>query len=606
MTSPAAPSSAEALGLGGADSVSEGSATPRGRRWVQVLRWLFLAEVLATLLDIALGPWSVIGFEEGRNARAAMQLACGHADRLFALQYRDFCGGCTALAVVGAPLMRMMGATVAVWKLVPAGFHLALVGALGAVAVRAGRAREAGWALAVMIASPWALRELALTGWGNHAEVRVFLVGAVALLIGQRSRAWTNAAAGVVTGLAIWFAHIAMHAVPGILLLVALRKRKGLLFFLGVPLGLVPWALYLRARPTALAGAHQLWKPSELASLDALAAYLTGPLHPATLWPATGFPALDAALAVSVCAMVGLAVAGIVAGLRARSVLAGAVALSLCGFVAALVVRPDLWSDVPHAPGFSAFHLRYRAVVWPWLALGATLAARHLPPRTMWVAIPFLALGTGARALSWRTGPGPTLEAPVWSAPGRPDATVPEGHPPRRNPWSLDRMQDIEAAAVFLEQSPEPLPSCTIDHQGELGRRIGLYVRRGGSPILPQLPALSPAVVQGVAWGLTAAAGRHPERPIGSLPEAWQSAVETAHGRLIDTDPETPNSPGDCLREADLAWDHATQAGRVAASAPPPSPPPACPDEAGWTHALIQVSAERGRCPLGAGWPECG
>ena len=605
MTAPPPPPTAETARLGGPALATTEAPSPTAPAWSRWLWGLLLVELVASLADIALGPWSVIGFEEGRNARAAMQLACGHADRLFDLQYRDFCGGCTGIAVVAAPVLRLLGATVAVWKLVPAAFHLGLVGAVAAVAARGGHARSALWAVAVLVASPWALRELALTGWGNHAEVRMLLLAAVALLLSDRHRVSTSLAAGLLTGLAIWFAHIAMHAVPALLLLAFLRRRRGAFFLLGVPVGLIPWALYLRARPTALAGARELWTPSALANPTDLASYLLGPLQPATLWPPTGSPVFDGMLAGSVWAIVGLAVVGTVAGVRARSRRAAVVALALGGFVAALALRPDLWADVPHAPGHSAFHLRYRAVLWPWLALGVGLAARHLPRRALLAAIPFLVLGVGARLHAWGQGPGPTLAASVWSAPGRPDATVPEGQPFRRNPWSLDRFQDIQAAAEFLTGHADPLPACTADHQGELGRRIGLHVRRGGSPSAAQLPAPDTAIVQGIAWGWTAPAGKHPQRAHGSLPPSWTTAVQTARGRLQDSDPQAPDSPGDCLREAAQAWDQATKSGRIAASSPAPTPPPSCTDPSAWSRALGVVSAERGRCPLAAGWPSC-
>ena len=116
--------------------------------------WLPLAllvEGVLTLVDIGWGPWSVVGFEEGRNARAALKLACGHADRLLDLQYRDFCGGCTADAVLAAPLLRHIGDAVWVWKLVPAGFHLLLVAAVGAL-VRVAGPRQASSAGVLAVA----------------------------------------------------------------------------------------------------------------------------------------------------------------------------------------------------------------------------------------------------------------------------------------------------------------------------------------------------------------------------------------------------------------------------------------------------------------------
>ena len=62
---------------------------------------------------------------------------------LWALQYRSFCGGCTAEAVLAVPLFRALGPTVLAWKLVPVAFHLGVTLLGTAVARLAGGWRPA-------------------------------------------------------------------------------------------------------------------------------------------------------------------------------------------------------------------------------------------------------------------------------------------------------------------------------------------------------------------------------------------------------------------------------------------------------------------------------
>ena len=566
---------------------------------------LLLAEVCATLLDIGLGPWSVVGFEEGRNARAALQVACGHVDRLWELQYRDFCGGCTGVALVGAPLLRLLGDHVAVWKLVPAAFHLGLVAVVAGLLRRHSGPFAGAVAVAVFAAAPPALRELSLTGWGNHSEVRVLVFAAAALLL-LPNRSWPSSlAAGTVTGLALWFAHIAAFALPALGMLAARRGRAGVAFAAGVPIGLVPLVLYAWSRPTSIAGTRQLWGTVGLADPGAWLVYLTGPLHGGVLWPMSDTPLTGMVPAVAFGLAVAAAAAGIAWSTTRRSPLGAFSLVAAVGFGAATFLRPDLWADVPTDPGFSAFHVRYRAVLWPLVPIGLGLLATGRPRLTAALAAPLLILGMGHRVVAWTGGPGPSLVSSVWHAPGRPDATVPSGQPVRRNPWSLDRAVDISAATTFLTGSVEPLPACRTDHAGELGRRIGLHVRRGRSPDPDLLPSIEPDVVAGVAWGLTAPAGRLPERTPGRLPGPWAAAVEQAVQRLHPAPHAAPDTIGTCQGLADIAWSRATEAGTRRATAAPPGPPTGCTDPERWKEALAIVSLERRTCPLAPGWPSC-
>ena len=93
----------------------------RGRSMAaRVALCLVLVELLSTIGDLLLGPWARTHWEELFNARAGVQFACGHLDRAWEMQYRTFCGGCTAEGVLAVPLYVLLGPTVLAWKAVPA------------------------------------------------------------------------------------------------------------------------------------------------------------------------------------------------------------------------------------------------------------------------------------------------------------------------------------------------------------------------------------------------------------------------------------------------------------------------------------------------------
>lgn len=537
-----------------------------------------VVEALGLWLDVRLGPWTTVGFEEGRNARAALQLACGHTDALSALQYRDFCGGCTGVALLGAPVLQLAGPTVGAWKLVPAGLHLWMGGALAAVAgVGPGSARRRALAVAaawgLLWATPWALRDLALTGWGNHAESRALTWLAVAVLAAG-SRRGSGLLGGILTGLSIWFAHISMHAVPALAVLALRGQRgRGAAWALGTGLGLLPWAAYLRAQPSAQAGAAAMWGTGALASLADGARFFLEPLRPGVLWPSTQNTAIDAFLAGFVWLAAGVAAAGVLWSRRETPKPALAVGLCVLGYLAAVMVRADLWADVPALSGYSPFHLRYRVVLWPPLVVGAALAVRHRP-RVGLALLPLCVVGLVGRGVAWSGGPAPLWSAALGGVPGRPDATVPEGQPERRRPWGLDRPQDVAAAAAFVAAHTDAWDACRADHIGEWGRRAALLARRGQVPELPSPDTLTAldrhALSHGLAWG-TSQSG--PTASLAHLPPAWQAPTLVALYSQPDADPSTlPHSDaGICARAARVAWETATKEGRHRPAAPAPS-----------------------------------
>jgi hypothetical protein len=234
---------------------------------------LLLAEALATAMDLAWGAGRHLYLEELYNWRAGLLLACGHWESVWALQYRPFCGGCTAEAVVAAPLLRLLGDGLWAWKLVPAGFHLLGVGAGAALLGRSGGA--VGWLLVVLAAPPFC-RALALTGFGNHAEVGGLCLLATLLVAtgeGQAAgRRWgLGLPGGAVAGLALWFAYSAAW-LP--LALLGLAGRRSLPWLLGLPLGLLPALLWWRSNPDQLGPVVQMWGKVELAPLDRLPDWL--------------------------------------------------------------------------------------------------------------------------------------------------------------------------------------------------------------------------------------------------------------------------------------------------------------------------------------------
>lgn len=447
---------------------------------------LLVLELLATLLDLTVGGWGVMSTEERWNARSGAQLACGHIDAIWALQYKWNCGGCTAEAVLANPVFRVLGPTVLAWKLIPAGIHVFVVMAGSAIAGRAAGVRGAMvWTL-TMFAAPGFYRSLSLTGFGNHAESTVFGFVAGALLLAcrdstsRRRRVGTAALAGAVVGLGLWFGPTTLHLLPAVaLLLVWAGRWPALGFGLALPLGLLPGLAYLSARPGATAEATLFFSTLELAPPGAMGRWLVGDFISGTLW--RGVPPW--ASAMWWFGLVGVAAAGVLMTLRRGERAWPArlfVPVALLGLILAYGLRYDLWDDNPVVRGFDPFNLRYRAPLFPLLALGAATAiglSRHQRLRKICLGVMVLLMGTGItlRMSTWRiAGHAPVHAMGVYAPDAVPDVTVPEGNPPRRLPREMGRPKDIAAAVSFLEGHTDRFEDCRAHHEIELGRRLGI------------------------------------------------------------------------------------------------------------------------------------
>ncbi len=459
---------------------------PRADR---LLAGLFALELLATLVELRFGPGLRVSTEERYNAIAGAQLACGHVEALWALQYRPFCGGCTTEALLAAPLLRLLGAGTFVWKLVPAGFHLLLVGA-GALLARELAGALAGAAfLAFALSAPEFFRELSFTGFGNHIEASALTLSAAALCA-RACRAGAPGAgpaalaqlftAGLLAGASIWFCRSTAYALPGLLLVGLWATRaRGLIGIAGALVGLLPFALQHHAIPLHLAADPLSLHAATLAPPDALYRWLVGDFLEGGLWPDGPQGELDllgGALWGGLL-LLGLGGATLHAGGRPAPVHAArALPLLLCGgLLTAWLIRFDLWDDNPAVRGYDPFNLRYRAPLLPLLWLGAALAAASVPrrgPRGLSLALlgGWLIVGGARRVGGWTEVDHP----PAFVAGDRADATVPVGAPPQRLDRAQGRPQDLVAAAAFLDQHVDRLAICRQDHLFELGRRVGL------------------------------------------------------------------------------------------------------------------------------------
>ncbi len=573
------------------------------------------AEALLVLVDIARGPWTVVGFEEGRNARAALQLACGHADRLLALQYRDFCGGCTAEAVVGAPLLRLLGPTVGVWKLVPALFHLGVVAAVAGLATRAAGPSGALRAGLLLAAAPFAYRELALTGWGNHVESGALALGALLLALaagavprpGARLAAATGA--GLLAGLGLWFCRTSAWvglplAAVGLAGIWRAPRGPGAVVLgglaLGTAAGLLPALQFYGARPSAWAAETQRMGALQPAAPGALLAWVGGDLGPGRLWPGAGDP-VDALgmLAVGLTVVLGLA------GLRRQP----AVALGLAALGLAWALRADLWADQPPLSGFAPFHWRYRAPAWPLLVVGAASLPLSGAARGRRLATGALALvavvGLGWRVAAWTGGPAPGRSAPLAPLRPVPDPTVPPGMPAQRHPLRQGRPVDLAAAQAWTAGHDDPLAACHAAHVVEQGRRAGLGLRGPGPVESAALQAWwaglaaddRDAAATGLAWAVappghdTDAAALAAARALAGPRLSLPLARRTGAGRA-------PDAETACAAAALAAAETATRGGRHTAPRPPPEYAPAI-----WSATLDAACPALGCGALSAGAP---
>ena len=247
---------------------------PRPRR-AALLAAAVLLPVALQALGLLNPDVPIIDCEERYNAGHALALA-RHPAALLRLQYRDFCGGCTLVSVLGAGPLALLPPVFATWKLVALGFT-GLLGGAGAWLLDRRAGRPAAVAFVALVAlMPWNYLRLSLLSWGNHVEVGVLSVAALALVAVPGRRA--GAVAGGVCGVGLWTGFSMGPLLVGILVGLCLRRAWHVLPAFGAGLLVAPalWLAQWAAAGTTAFGTiyvagestPDLWRaPDKLATL---------------------------------------------------------------------------------------------------------------------------------------------------------------------------------------------------------------------------------------------------------------------------------------------------------------------------------------------------
>ncbi len=535
------------------------------RAWWGLALLLLVVELAATAADLLLGVHGGVHPEERFNALAGALSSCGQWRDLWYLQYQPFCGGCTAEALLATPLFRVLGATVLVWKLVPAGFHVGTI-AFGTLLARHAAGRRAALAYALlMLGMPLLFRKLDLMGWGNHAQASLLPLMAAWLLCRRPQAAQRTVGAGLAglaAGLGIWFAHISLPLMPALLFLVA-RRRRPLrqlgAFACGTALGLLPLVAYrLLAQVT---GGLQLTREEGLglAPVGQLVELVAGHPISSNLWrlgnslpPPFGLSTVYWVLLwVLALAGVALLIATLMpVGRRGRDERASAARwyapLALAGLLLAYTLRWDLWRESLEHDHYMFFYLRYLAPLFPVLALCAVTAigpALRWPP-ARWVALALVTcmgtLGIAERVDDW----GPPKRALLTRT-----VIDPYGH--------VDRTVERHGLAVAAEAIAARAPAgaaCHLTRLGSLGYAAGAAAAEGGPDgteaeaiLARSLETLStPLEGRVLIDGMVRGALYEPEHasegcarvtepteasPLAGLPQGTESHTERAYGR---------------------------------------------------------------------------
>lgn len=371
---------------------------PRPRR-AALLAAAVLLPVALQALGLLNPDVPIIDCEERYNAGHALALA-RHPAALLRLQYRDFCGGCTLVSVLGAGPLALLPPVFATWKLVALGFT-GLLGGAGAWLLDRRAGRPAAVAFVALVAlMPWNYLRLSLLSWGNHVEVGVLSVAALALVAVPGRRA--GAVAGGVCGVGLWTGFSMGPLLVGILVGLCLRRAWHVLPAFGAGLLVAPalWLAQWAAAGTTAFGTiyvagestPDLWRaPDKLATL----------LRPQQVAGLFGLPEPRWGVALGY-GWVGSLCVALVAAARRPGVGRDAAAVVFAWLGAYLAVGFSLevppWPEVASPPG-----LRYAAPLYPaaflvlaavaggWWGAGRRGAAAAL------LAVP-LAGGLAARA----------------------------------------------------------------------------------------------------------------------------------------------------------------------------------------------------------------
>jgi len=368
------------------------------KTWQAWLLALAPALLLQLLAVFAVTP-GIHETEELWNASHAAILAEVGPSAWFPLQYQPFCGGCAVDAGAGALSFKVLGPSIAAWRLVGLGwFALALVSACS-LASRFGGTRALVATGLLFAAAPPAYQELALILNGNHPEAGALLVAQLALGAGGRDRWWRLALQGLLVGFGLYVVRSLALGVVGLgLCLVYARSAVGAA---GAVVGVVLGALPLLAVKETFGGwpvepiyAEDEWKLSaQWVGRNFLSLFSPGQLR--GIWGDGSVGWLSWLGIPAFVAWVAAAWSG-----RRTWILSG----TLAGFTALyLAYRLSVWMDGESPP--LPQQVRYLGLVFPAALTLAGVGIARAPWRLGLAALVLLGLPGLARRASTPFGP---------------------------------------------------------------------------------------------------------------------------------------------------------------------------------------------------------
>ena len=496
--------------------------------------------VLAQLLAVFNPAVVEVDPEEMVNASHAWTVAREGLTYLFPLQYRPFCGGCSATALLGAGLFTVLPPSWLTWKLLPLG----LTGLLALAGQRAlwrhvGPAAAVAFAL-LLLFPPRAWLHLSLIAWGNHYEAGVIVL--LAALLAARREPRAGLGAGLLLALALWVGFSAAFALPAILGWLALRGRwRHLgLALLGLLAVLLPWGLqWALAGSTPFDGIYEAGEAAP--RLSRLPGKLANLLHPRQAAAMFGLREHTWGQLLGPLAALA-AVAGVALGAWRRVPLAGLAGLLALAWTGVYVlVRFEM--GLPPAPEVAVpGTVRYAAPLYPALFLGVSATCGALwqaGRRLSAVAIlgPLLLAGLAARILALQA-PFPTPQAASLSAlnheyfrvqaswqldaAGMLPEELPAEAAPGRDPWSAELLayaRGWRSATAHLRDEPDPT-ELLVPASGEASWWQGV-----GAALAEQL---DPAGQGGLDYLLAAAAWLDARIPEGARTDGHRLALRQA------------------------------------------------------------------------------
>ncbi|MFM2246440.1 MAG: hypothetical protein RL071_2514, partial [Pseudomonadota bacterium] len=337
--------------------------------------------------------------EEGFNAAQAWMMRQGHVRDTFFIQYRPYCGGCTAQAGLAALLSTALPLSWLHMKLLPVGAW-ALALAAGQRWLHRASSPGAGLAFGLLMAlPPRTPLVLSATGWANHMEAGCLAVALLAAL-GPALRPGPGRAllAGLIGGLALFTSFSGAFVAAGAALAVldaAARGQPGALVGLGGLL-VAPAGWLLQRSSSGQQPFHTIYAEDEWAPrLARIPDQLGTLLNPHQLAALAGHPEAPGGHALGV--VVGISVLGGALALlwRGPPRLRGPVALAALWLAAYCLSGFSVRAPAPPELAYPG-SLRYAAAVMPLCALILVAAARGGAGRLL--ALPALLSGAAALA----------------------------------------------------------------------------------------------------------------------------------------------------------------------------------------------------------------